>query len=130
MKEKAQVSVEFIIVVILLLALFLLSVGIFAEKNTGYMQSKEQFEARLVADKLAKTVNNVYLAGPGTEASLLLEKKIEFQISVSGNAVTVEWRDNYVDAALLTDQVTINSLEQGSWLNVKNVNGGIEIETA
>jgi len=130
MNRNAQVSVEFIIVILLLLSLFLFSLGVFGEKNNGYIHLREQYEARLVADKLARTINYVHAAGPGAEASIFLEERLKADITISGNAAAVEWRDNYVDSALLTDNVTVNSISQGSWLTVKNVNGGIEIEEA
>jgi len=128
MREKGQVSVEFLIVLVLLLSLFLFSLAIFSEKNSGFILSKENYEARLVAKQVARTINYVHLAGQGTEARILLQKRVDFNVSVLGNAVVVEWRDNYHDAALLTDNVTVNSLKQGGLINVKNVSGVVEIE--
>lgn len=130
MNGKGQVSIEFIIVILMLLALFMFSLGVFAERNAGYIHSREQFEAKVLAEKLARTINAVHTAGNGTEAAILLEKNGDFNVTVSGNAVNVEWRDNFVDSALLTDNVTINSLTLGNFVNVKNVSGGIEIENA
>jgi len=130
MDRKGQVSAEFIIVVVLLLGLFLFSLAVFAEKNSGYIYSKERYEARLIADKLAGTINSVYLAGPGAETKVLLEKKPDLNVSLAGNAVVVEWRGSRLDSALLTEDTTAGSLTTGSWVNVKNVNGGIQIENA
>jgi len=131
MEKKGQVSIEFIIVIVLLLALFLFSLTIFSERNSGYIYSKESYEARLIADKLAAAVNTVHLAGPGTEANVLLEERgIDFNVSVTGNAVVVEWRDSHIDSGLLTDNVTTGAISTGNLVNVKNVNGGIEVENA
>ena len=130
MNSHAQISVEFIIVLVLLFSLFLFSIWVFREQNTGYIYSREQHEAKLLANKLARTINNVYLAGDGTETGLLLEKRFDFNVSVSGNAVIVAWQDNYADAALLTDVVSAGSIEIGRSINVKNAGGGIEIENA
>ena len=130
MNSKAQISVEFIIVLVLLFSLFLFSLWVFAERNTGYIYSRENHEAMLLANKLARTINNVYLAGNGMEAELLLEKRGDFNVSVSGNAVIVSWRDNYLDAALLTDEISAGGVEIGQKVNVKNVNGGVVVESA
>jgi uncharacterized protein (UPF0333 family) len=129
--EKGQVSVEFLIVLALLLVLFLFSMAIFAERNSGFIYSKERHEAGVVAGKLARTINGIHLAGGGAEATVLLEEKgIDFNVSVSGNSVVVEWQGNYVDAALLTDGVSAAQIGFGRFVNVRNVNGGIVIENA
>lgn len=130
MKAKAQVSVEFIIVIIVLLSLFLFSIWIYSERQTGFIFARENYEAKLLADKIARTANNVYLAGNGAQARILLEKNVDFNVSFLGNAVQVAWRDNYIDSALLTDNVTVNSLALGQWVNVRNVAGGIVIENS
>jgi len=130
MSKKAQVSVEFIIAVLLLLSLFLFSLGLFGEKNKGFIYSRESYEAKLTASKIGSAINYVYAAGPGTETRLLLEKNVDFNISISGNSVAVWWRGNFVDSALLTNGITVHSLSQGSWLRVWNENGGIHIENA
>ena len=130
MSKKAQISVEFIIAVLLLLSLFLFSLGLFGEKNKGFIYSREHYEAKLTADKIGNTINHVYAAGPGTETRLLLEKNVDFNISISGNAVAVWWKGRFADSALLTDNITVHSLIQGSWLRVWNENGGINIENA
>lgn len=130
MREKAQISVEFIIVVLLLLSLFLFSLGLFGEKNRGFIYSRERYEAKLTADKISGAINSVYAAGPGAEERLLLEKNVDFNIGISGNAVTVSWGDSTVDSALVTGSVTVHGLSQGDWIRVRNENGGIHIESA
>ena len=130
MNFKGQVSVEFIIVLMLLFSLFLFSLWVFGEKNETYIYAKENHEAKLLANKLARTVNSVYLAGNGTEARVLVERNIDFNVSAAGRSIIIGWRDNYVDAALLTDNITLGQVTQGNWVNVKNINGGVRIENA
>jgi len=130
MKGKGQVSVEFLIVLALLLGLLLFSLAVFAERNSGFIYSKERYEAGLLAGKLARTINGVHLAGDGAEAILLLEKGIDFNVAVLGNAVVVEWRGSYVDSALLTEDVSAGQLELGKFVNVKNVGGSVVVENA
>jgi len=129
MRKKGQVSVEFLIVLALLFGLLLFSLAVFAERNSGYIYSRERHEAGLLASGLARTINSIHLAGSGAETRVLLGKKgIDFNAAVLGNAVVVEWRDNYVDAALLTGDVTAGPLELGGFANVRNVNGSVVIE--
>jgi len=125
MKEKGQVSIEFIIVLIVLLGVLLFSLAAYTEKNTGYIYSMENYEAKLVADKLARAINAVHLAGPGSEATVLLEERDNFNLGISRNAVFAAWRNNYVDSALLTRNITSVSIKPGQTVLVKNVNGTI-----
>ena len=131
MRKKAQVSVEFLVVLALLFGLFLFSVAIFAERNSGYIHSRERQEAGLVAGKLARAINGVHLAGEGAEARLLLENKgVDFNVAVLGNAVVVEWQGNYVDSALVTESVSAEALGLGGFVNVRNVSGRVVVENA
>lgn len=130
MREKGQVSIEFLIVVILLFAILLFSLAVFTQRNTGYIQARQSREASLLADGLAREINAVYLAGTGTETSFLVEKRSDFNVSFLGNSLIVEWENGYVDRAVLTDNISVKSLSQGQLVSIRNVSGGIEIENA
>ena len=78
--------------------------------------------------KLAREINAVYLAGNGTETRLFVDKRVDLNASVLGNSIIVEWAQGYADAPLLTDSISIASLSQGSWINIRNASGVKEIE--
>jgi len=130
MEKKGQVSFEFTIILILLFSLFLFAIWVFQGKNTELIFSKENFEAELLSEKFSREINNVFLAGHGTETKILLEKNADFNVSVPGDKVIVSWRGYYADAPLLTGNVKAGSIRAGGFVNIRNVNGGIEIENA
>jgi len=130
MNGKGQVSIEFLIIVIVLLSLFLFSLFVFNEKNSGLIFSKQGYEARLLAGKLAGTINEVYLAGDGAEARILLENKGDFNVSIANGAAIVEWQGNYVAKKLMTGNASASPLSLGKWVNVRNVSGVIEVENS
>ena len=130
MRNKAQVSVEFLIVLIAVTLILLASVFIFSEKNSGFILSKENSEARLAAKKVSRAVNEVFLDGNGTTSLVALERSFDYEIACSGNAVQVKWKSNFVDSPMLTDSVTLNSLELGELVKVSNVGGVVIVENA
>ncbi len=130
MDIRAQVSVEFLIVLILLLGLLLFSLAVFSEKNEGFILSKENYKARLIANQIAEKANTVLTSGNGAEVSFRLKKLEGFEPSVAGNAVRVSWRDNFVDSPLLTNDVTVNNLALGEGIKIKNQKGEIVIDFA
>ncbi len=129
--KKGQISIEFVIIMSVLFLLLLFSLNVFQEKQTGLTYSKQQFEAKLLSEKIARTINEVYLSGNGTSTTIILEKKFDYNITVINNAIVVELENNiYKDSPLLTNNVLINSIELGKKTNFRNNNGVIEIETS
>lgn len=130
MNAKGQVSVEFIIVLILLFGVLLFSLAVFGERNQLLVLSQERYEAQLAANQIAEKANSVLIAGPGTETTFYLGQLQGFTPSVAGNAVRVSWKDNFVDSALLSDKVTVNGLGFGREIRIENLGGAILIDFA
>jgi len=130
MGRKGQVTIEFIVAVSILLFIFSFSLYAFSEKNKGFTYSKESFNAKLLAQELAGKINAVFIAGDGTEATVLLKNKGDFNVSISGNSVRVFFGGEYADSKILTGNIIVTSLSLGGKVNVKNKNGGIIIENA
>ena len=123
---EAQASVEFIVILVLLFSLLLFSLFVFNEKNSSFIFSKEQFEAKLIANKVARTINTVFLSGDGVQTKVLLEKNFNYDVDFFDNAVQVKWRNNFVDAALLTNKIIFNNpITPGGFVEIKNSNGEI-----
>lgn len=111
------------------LLLLLFSLFIFGEKQSEFIFSKEQIQAKNIAKKVAQTTNNVFLAGNGTQTTVVLEKTFDYNVLFSGNSVQVKWRDNFSDAALLSNKATSQEISSGNIIIVKNVQGEIFVET-
>ena len=130
MNTKAQVTVEFMIVLTVLLAVLLFSLLVFGEKQSGFILSREQFLAKLEADKIARAANTVFLAGNGAKTTILIEKSFVYSVEFLGNSVSVKWKDNYSSAPLLTSNATAPAIVSGSTITAKNSNGRLVIENA
>ena len=128
MNPKAQVSIEFIIVVVLLFTILLFALFAFGEKSQGLYLSQENYEAKLIADQIAEKANAVLTSGNGTKVSFRLKQIQGFEPSIAGNAARVSWRSNFVDSPLLTSNVTANNLALGREMKIENINGEIIID--
>ncbi|MBI2598470.1 MAG: hypothetical protein HYW50_04710 [Candidatus Diapherotrites archaeon] len=130
MKSTAQVSAEFLIVLVLLFSLLLFSLFVFGERQEGFILSKELAEAEFIAGKIARTINFAWLSGNGASAEILLEKNLDYSVSFFENSVMVNWRDNFSSAALLTEKISTGTITAGNFVKVQNNNGEIRIENA
>lgn len=128
MKEKGQVLIEFLVIITLLLGLFLFAIGVFQEKNNGFLFFKEGTQAQQTANQLARTINAVFLAGNGTKTIVLLEKNVDYTMLFSGNSVQVHWRNQFVGASLNTNRINAGALGAETKLLVSNNNGEIVVE--
>lgn len=134
MNVKGQISTEFIIIALVLFMVFLFVVGVYGNQLTGFIYSKQGYEANRIGNKLGSAINSVYLAGDGTEEKIVLEKGIDFNVSVYSNSLKVSWGTeygNFVSKVLFTDDVTVDSaLSFGGYVTVSNSNGVITVENA
>lgn len=85
-KTKAQISVEFIIILTGILAVFLVIFYVANERIDEFQNTQRLVAAKGVADKLAMALNNVYLSGAGSNSSIYLPEKL---VDVIGYNLTV-----------------------------------------
>jgi hypothetical protein len=128
MREHAQFTAEFMVVMIALLMIFLLSVYVFWQKSTSFMFVKHGYDAKYLSEKLARKINEVFLTGDGTQTTVVLEKRIDGNITVQGQYVVVRWRGQTYSVRLLTDNVTMGTIDIGTQLRITNSNGVITVE--
>ncbi|MBS3058802.1 MAG: hypothetical protein J4224_00045 [Candidatus Diapherotrites archaeon] len=127
MKRKAQITVEFTIVLVLLFLVLGASLAIFSERNAALNASRAQLEAKNLAFNVARTINQVHLAGNGTETAVLLDDKgLGFDLNIAGNSVDVSFGGGTASAPLITPQIVSGTYAIGEFVDVRNNNGNIE----
>ena len=131
MKAKAQISVEFLISIILVMVLFGFALFFYIEKNTEFINIQQTSEAQGAAQKLARTISEIHSAGNGVETNVYLNEiqGFDFNIEVSQNKVRVYWNDNFTSYALTTKN-TQYFYGPVSTVWVKNENNRIVVEYA
>jgi len=130
MKQKGQITIEFVIALGVLVTLFAFAVWAHNERLIGLNYSKQGYNANLLADRLAGKINAVYLAGDGSEATVFLQDKGDFNIFFMGGSVNVGYGDSYASTKLLTESVSAENISLGGYANIKNSNGWIVVENA
>lgn len=125
---KGQVTVEFIIILILLFSLFGFSLFVYSEQNKGLILSKEAFNAKALAKKFGNSINAVYLVDGNASTALWLEDG--FSYSLEGRNLRIHYRTNFFSHALMTKEVIVDtdSNETGREVKIRKEEGVIFIE--
>lgn len=126
MKTKSQISVDFIIVVALMLIIFLAIFRI-SVSRTGELYGSQQFlNAKTIADTTAFHINSVFLAGHGTVKSLYLPEGLSdgtpytLTIYPAARIVEIRWGDRNYASPIVTSKVRgALNLPYGS-IDIKN----------
>lgn len=86
-RRKAQSSTEFIIIFSITMAVFLAVLAVVGTRDAEYLNSQRAMQARFYADSLSGHINQVFLAGPGSVATLsvpsVLDDNTQLNLSVS-----------------------------------------------
>ncbi len=135
--NRSQISVEFIIILSILLFVFLI-VFIVADKRTAEMYNvRSKLYAKMEADKFASDINGVFLAGSGTRKITLLPVTLKdnnaYNISIypTEHKLEVVWQSSGINdrysAALIAGNISGSLSNLNYPVNVSNVNGAIVI---
>ena len=129
MGKGGQVTVEFVIALSILFVLFLFAAYTYSEKTSGLVFAEENYEAERIANELALTVNKIYLAGNGSTTTIFLDSKGRiFDVNISGNFVEVYWRNNFVDAPIITSNIQAAQFQADGEITMRNIEGVVVIE--
>ena len=138
MAKKSQISVEFIIVFSAALIIFLIMFAIVEKKNSELYSARTTLYARQEADKLASSINTIFLAGEGAKKTVTLPEKLVNDESYSVNIypssrfIEITWivlgENKQYTNTLITSNITgsLNSLSNRTII-ISNVAGGIVI---
>jgi len=92
MNQKAQISFEFIIAILVISMLFTYGIMIFENKNTQNVVNNQKWNAQLTADRLAKNINNVYLMdNNSTYSDFFFWNEDARSVTVSEYSILVWW---------------------------------------
>jgi hypothetical protein len=93
--DKAQITVEFIIIMGLVSFIFLVTVNFIANEQKAVSQGLWAQDAQDRAESVAKAINSAYLAGDGASLNLTLPKRL-----VGGVNYTVTVRKRLVSVSV------------------------------
>jgi len=128
-KMKAQVSIEFMILIFLLALLFILYTQNSLSLQKDMVTIKVNQDAKKVSDKIAFEINTAVKSGNGYERRFYVENSFagisNFTISVENYAVTINWSQKSVSSQITTKNIT-GSINKG-WNLIENSGGNIYV---
>ncbi len=128
--KRGQKGPELIVIISVLL--IILSVMLIV--NYGFERQvdllKKKIDAGRVARNIASSANKVYQSGPGTSYEFYNFGNEEFNVSITGYEVHVEYEGGRSIAALVTDKTTYSQIEMNENVRVRNLGGTIYVEPA
>lgn len=132
--NKAQVSVEFVIIFAVMMVVFLLVFDVINARNEEFFFGTRSIDAKRIADKVAYSVNQVFLSGPGSNTSLYLPAALVDNIGYnltahsSARSIAIEWGGrHYVSILIAALKDPQTSLSPGR-LDIRYTEEGIAFE--
>ncbi|MEW6295683.1 MAG: hypothetical protein AB1467_05325 [Candidatus Diapherotrites archaeon] len=128
MDLNAQISVEFIIVLVVIFFLFGFAFAVYLGQNEVSFYSKEALKAKRNAFALASVIDRINSSDFNSSTTVFLEP--DFNFAVSNGSVEMHYRTNYVSVPLTTKNVSVgtSSNSTGKNFKVRKFSGGVLIE--
>ncbi len=130
-KKKAQTSIEFLIIIGVLFALFAFAVYIGGEKSSTIGFQEEFIEAQGASRYLANTINAVNMMPNGTEKIITLNNKYNYKFATHNYGLHLILPDSnsYFDFPLTTMDINFNGTNY-NYISIKKINNYIVIQDA
>jgi len=126
---KAQVSVEFITLISILLLLLILFVWNSFSLRMEMITLSSDTEAKKLSDRIAFEINTALKAGNGYSREFYVEKSFagisDFDILVSTYSISIKWSQGSVSSQMLTENI-IGNVKKGRNF-IENKNGEIHV---
>ncbi len=126
--SKAQVSMEFMISIIIVLAVFVVGMGIMQDRFNYNVSSSNKSNAELTAYRFARSINSVYLLDDGACLSdTIFWEGYGKSISFGERSVDVYFSGGFFGANVVTKNVSWNISDINGVIYFHKTNGYIDI---
>ncbi len=107
--QRGQVTMEFVVSVIFVLAIFVYCMSIFQSRSELNLNFAEKWTAQEAANRIARNINNVYLMDENSVLSdAIFWQGANKKVELNAGSVQVWIRDTFADAFISTNSVKIN----------------------
>ena len=131
---RAQITVDFIIILLVVLSIFSVLMGIYITKSRGVSEVMSKLESERIGENIAWSVNGVSRGGDGARMEIYIPDAIDgeaYYVSVQGRWVEVVWShggsENHLAVPLMTNSTKGNTFMPGSLLTITNRGGIVEV---
>lgn len=120
---------EFIVSIILILAIFLFGLMIFQSRNDLNYVSSDRWLAQETAYRVARNINNVYLLDNNSVIQdVIYWNSFEHNIALGRKSVQVYFNDNFADASLVNGNVDLRVTDFNGLIYFKKINGKVVVD--
>ena len=128
--DRGQATVEFLVVLVALLALLAFAVNAAGLKAKEVALAQQALEGKRAAIALAGAINAAGNAPNGFETVFFIAKPFDFNVSFHTGTVQVEWLSNVVDAPVTTRAVQFGTITPGGNVRVSKQGGIVVVGNA
>jgi hypothetical protein len=126
---RGQVSVEFMTLVFILIAIFTFFLWDAASLDTTIIGIKSDSEAKRLCDRIAFEINSAVRAGDGYKRNFYVEENLygisDFNITVGEYSVFIDWNKKSTSSSISTKNIA-GDVSKG-WNLIKNNRGNISV---
>lgn len=128
---RAQIAVEFLVILSILAIVSLLILNVIKLTDTSNIVNENRLDAMGIADNVALQINTVYLSGNGAQTSVSLpetlsgNKTYNLSLNPNGHLVGIFWNNDSYTVPIITENASILSNDKN--FVIKNYDGKIII---
>jgi len=127
--KKAQVSMEFMVAILIIILFFVYGVGLFNDKTQFNVVATNKWLAQETAFKVSRGINNAYLLDENSfVADNIVWDKNGQSLAFGARTVQVTYRRSYADGALATNNFVSNISDWNGTIVFRKVNGRVVID--
>ncbi|MCX6803176.1 MAG: hypothetical protein NTY48_01245 [Candidatus Diapherotrites archaeon] len=129
MNTKGQITVEFIIVVVLIAIVFVFSVALYQDRQNENQISSEKWSAQLLANRIARNINSVYFSdGNAVLTDPIVIKGLDVNVIVAGGGVRVFYPLSMsMTTRIATRNVTYNVTDLNGFIFFRKIDGNVTV---
>jgi len=126
--QKGQVTIEFVVSIIFVLAVFVYCMVIFQDRSEMNLTFAEKWTAQEVANRFARNINNVYLMDENSAiADTIYWRGSDKKIELSAGSVQVWFGTTFTDSFISTSNVNINVSDFNGQILFKRTSSGVDV---
>lgn len=132
-KRKAQATVEFMILIAAILILFTAVSYLSGKVNLSIRYNEQKLSAIEICEDAAWSINEVYSAGDGSRKSIYIPETMktnhDFNLTVypDDKLVEITWLEKHYTVPVVSSSISGSLQISAGWLNITNVDGGVQL---
>ncbi|VVB75368.1 Uncharacterised protein [uncultured archaeon] len=128
LNSKAQVSLEFMIAVLIIILFFIYGVTLFNDKTQFNVVASNKWLAQETAFKISRGINNAYLLDENAFISdNIIWNNVGQSLTFGVRTVQATYRRSYSDASLSTSNFVSNVSDWNGTIIFRKINGTVVI---